>query len=345
MINFSRIPIHQAIEETGINVPYLDISERDEPIEYLFTLGDEHELIARGNLHCLRGAPKVGKSAAGLAFITAALKGEFIGIKANSSNSVVLWIDTEQDKHTLREKARAVLDMAGMEAQPENLKIVSLRGYGTPAETLAVTLQAIDENFADFVFLDGVVDLCAGFNDEEQSRETIRQLENKAEQTGSAILCLIHTNKKDNEARGHLGAIIQQKSAEIYQVNKAEGESVATVTQPLSRFAPIPDFYFAFTEGFKITSIKDILQRAKDEEREKLNELFGKLFLGRIKISSGELKEAYKETRGCQNRTAEKDMKTAVEEGILVKNQDGRNVYYTYRFPDISDLQDADEEI
>ena len=345
MIRFDRIPIHDTTAENGRIVPYLEIAGEDEPIEYLFTLGDKYGLIARANLHTLRGAPKTGKSAAGLALITAALRGEFIGIKANRDNLAVLWIDTEQDKNTLRQKARAVLDMAGLDTQPEALKVVTLRGYGSPADSLAATLQAIEENAADFVFLDGVVDLCQAFNDEEQSREVVRRLEAHAEQYGAAILGLIHTNKKDDEARGHLGAIMQQKSAEIYQVNKREGESIANVTQPFSRFAPVPGFAFAFADDFKITTAADAQQRANDEALEEMRSTFATLFTGVKKLSKGELKEAYKRAQGCQDRTAEKEIKAAVEADVLYKTQEGRNVYYTYLFPEFSDIADEDEDI
>lgn len=345
MIRFDRIPIHATTAENGQNVPYLEIAGEDEPIEYLFTLGDKYGLIARANLHTLRGAPKTGKSAAGLALIAAALKGEFIGIKANRDNLAVLWIDTEQDKNTLRQKARAVLDMAGLDIQPEALKVVTLRGYGSPADALAATLQAIEENAVDFVFLDGVVDLCQAFNDEEESREVVRRLETHAEQYGAAILCLIHTNKKDDEARGHLGAIMQQKSAEIYQVNKREGENIANVTQPFSRFAPVPGFAFAFADDFKITTAADARQRANSEALERMRSTFATLFEGADKLSKGELKEAYKRAQGCQDRTAEKEIKAAVEADILHKTQEGRKAYYTYLFPEFSDIADEDEDI
>lgn len=345
MIRFDRIPIHATTAENGQNVPYLEIAGEDEPIEYLFTLGDKYGLIARANLHTLRGAPKTGKSAAGIALIVAALKGEFIGIKANRDNLAVLWIDTEQDKNTLRQKARAVLDMAGLDIQPEALKVVTLRGYGSPADALAATLQAIEENAPDFVFLDGVVDLCQAFNDEEESREVVRRLETHAEQYGAAILCLIHTNKKDDEARGHLGAIMQQKSAEIYQVNKREGENIANVTQPFSRFAPVPGFAFAFADDFKITTAADARQRANSEAMERMRSTFATLFEGADKLSKGELKEAYKRAQGCQDRTAEKEIKAAVEADILHKTQEGRKAYYTYLFPEFSDIADEDEDI
>ena len=349
MIRFDRIPIHAANAEGGQNVPYLEIAGEDEPIEYLFTLADEYGLIARANLHTLRGAPKTGKSAAGLALITAALKGEFIGIKANREQMAVLWIDTEQDKNTLRQKARAVLDMAGLDAQPEALKVVTLRGYGSPADALAATLQAIEENAADFVFLDGVVDLCQAFNDEEQSREVVRKLEAHAEQYGAAILGLIHTNKKDNEARGHLGAIMQQKSAEIYQVNKREGESLANVTQPFSRFAPVPGFAFAFADDFKITTAADALESAKAETLEKMRSTFAPLFKDAQELTAGQLNKAYCEAYGInaengKNRTAGKAIKAAFEADILQKNKEGRNVYYAYLFPDM-DIAEEDEDI
>ena len=345
MIRFERIPIRATTAQNGQKVPYLEISGEDEPIEYLFTLGDKYGLIARANLHTLRGAPKTGKSAAGLALIAAALKGEFIGIKANRDNLAVLWIDTEQDRNTLRQKARAVLDMAGLDAQPEALKVVTLRGYGSPADALAATLQAIEENAADFVFLDGVVDLCQAFNDEEQSREVVRRLEAHAEQYGAAILGLIHTNKKDDEARGHLGAIMQQKSAEIYQVNKAEGESIANVTQPFSRFAPVPGFSFAFADDFKITTAADAQQKANNEALERMRSTFATLFEDANKLSKGELKAAYKSAQGCQDRTAEKEIKAAVEADVLQKTQEGRNVYYTYLFPELPDIAEDDDDI
>ena len=344
MIRFDRIPIHATTAENGLSVPYLEIAGEDEPIEYLFTLGDKYGLIARANLHTLRGSPKTGKSAAGLALITAALKGEFIGIKANRDNLTVLWIDTEQDKNTLRQKARAVLDMAGLDAQPPALKVVTLRGYGSPADALAATLQAIEENAADFVFLDGVVDLCQAFNDEEESREVVRRLEAHAEQYGAAILGLIHTNKKDDEARGHLGAIMQQKSAEIYQVNKREGESIANVTQPFSRFAPVPGFSFAFADDFKITTAADAQQRASSEALGRMRSTFATLFEEADKLSKGELMEAYKCAQGCQDRTAEKEIKAAIEADILHKTKEGKKVYYTYLFPEISDIADEDED-
>lgn len=325
-------PIHDNAQESGRAVPYLDINGVDDPIDFLFTLGGKYGLIARANLHTLQGQKKAGKSAAGLALIVAAIKGEFIGITPSRENLAVLWIDTEQDKNTLRQKARAVLSMAGRDTMPESLKIVTLRGYGSPADALAATLQAIAENAADFVFLDGVVDLCQAFNDEEKSRAVVRQLEAHAEKYGAAILGLIHTNKYNDEARGHLGAIMQQKSAEIYQVNK-EGNT-AQVTQPFSRFAPVPAFSFTFADDFKIAAPAE---GNTDLERfAALNRAFVPLFADAQRLTAGELVAAYMDYYQKSKRTAQDAIKAATFARVLDRQIDGRRVYYCLPFQDIN---------
>lgn len=326
-------PVHDNAQESGLKVPYLDISGEDAPTDYLFTLGGKYGLIVRANLHTLKGREKTGKSAAGLALIAAALKGEFIGITPSRDNLAVLWIDTEQDKNTLRQKAKAVLSMAGLDTQPERLKIVTLRGYGGPAEALAATLQAIQENAVDFVFLDGVVDLCQAFNDEEKSRAVVEQLEAHAEKYGAAILGLIHTNKKDVEARGHLGTIMQQKSGAVYIVTK-EGNT-ATITQDCNRFgAPVPPFSFTFADDFKIAAPAE---GNTDLERwAALNRAFVPLFADAQRLTAGELVDAYKDYYQKSKRTAQDAIKAATFARVLDRQIDGRRVYYCLPFQDIN---------
>ena len=359
MIRFERIPIHTTTAESEREAPYLDIMGEIEPIEFLFTQGDKYHYIARANLHTLKGEPKTGKSAAGLALITAAIKGEYLGIKA-MPDIKVLWIDTEQDKSTLCQKARAVLDMAGVDAVPENLKVVPLRGYGSPAECLADTIKKIEDNAPDFVFLDGIVDLCGGFNDEEKSREAVGQLEAAAEHTGAAILCLIHTNgRKDDKARGHLGTILQQKSAEIYQIEKGQFHSdnvskvVGKVIQPFSRFASVPGFAFAFEDDFKISDVSEAMKKAEqkkkdeaeEEKREEFRSIFAALFKNADKIRRKDLIKAYTEECKCGDTTARNAIDYADAAHILYKHETkGKKAYYSYLFPGFEDIKENDNK-
>jgi len=349
-IRFDLWPTHTEAAQGGLIVPYLDISGEDEPTDYLFTLEGLHGLIARANLHTLQGDKKAGKSAAGLALITAALKGEFIGITPSRPDLSVLWIDTEQDRDTLRRKARAVLSMAGLDTMPDRVKVATLRGFGSTEAVLQATLQAITETTPDFVFLDGVVDLCEAFNDEEKSRAVIRQLEAHAERYGCAILGLIHTNKTSrNEARGHLGAILQQKSAEIYQVTK-EAADTAKVSQPFSRFAPVPDFYFSFADDFQIRPAGGAeADGGRAAQRSALESAFRPLYCDagghfdpRTRFSYKELTQAYKDFHQRGERTAKDAISRATALGVLERKTDGRRIFYALAigelFPDEDDL-------
>lgn len=160
---------HQADKKP---VPWLDLDAEPQPIACVFSL-DGKGMLARATLHTLQGEEKTGKSAAGLALIVAAFKGEFCGITPSSEAVTVLWIDTEQDKNTILNKAAAVRRMAGVDKTPERLRCVSLRGYGSPAELLDAVTAAVAEYPADYVFLDGIVDLCESFNDEEDRKSVV----------------------------------------------------------------------------------------------------------------------------------------------------------------------------
>lgn len=351
-IRFDLWPVHPAAQEGALIVPYLDISGEDAPTAFLFTLeaadGGKYGLIAAANLHTLQGDKKAGKSAAGLALITAALKGGFIGITPSRPDLSVLWIDTEQDRDTLRRKARAVLTMAGLDTMPDRVKVVTLRGFGSTEELLKATLQAITETAPDFVFLDGVVDLCEAFNDEEKSRAVIRQLEAYAERYGCAILGLIHTNKTSrNEARGHLGAILQQKSAEIYQVTK-DGERTAKVTQPFSRFAPVPDFFFNFADGFTIEAAQVEAEGNGATQRCALDRAFSPLYCDaaghfdpKTRFAYKELVQAYRDYHQRGERTAKDAISRATALGVLERKQEGKRIYYTLT---IGGLFDPEED-
>ncbi len=340
-IDFSKWPKNTTSTQERYDIPYLDINGEDEPIKFLFTLDGKHGLIARANLQTLQGTKKAGKSAAGLALIVAALKGDFIGITANYEGLRILWIDTEQDTATLKRKARAVLSMAGLEIPPERLKIVTLRGFGGAVEALTATIQAIGESAPDFVFLDGVVDLCQSFNDEEKSRAVVRQLETCAEQSGAAILGLIHTNKYNDEARGHLGAIMQQKSAEIYQVNK-EGNT-AKVSQPFSRFAPAPDFSFTFGDDFKIATPEE--GNTEIERWAALQRTFTPLFAGSERLTATELTTAYMDYYQKSKRTAQEAIKAATFARSLERTMEGRRVYYSLPFSEVKNEGNDEDNI
>lgn len=327
-------------QHTGATLPWLDdLDVEDEPIQFLFhrkVEGKDHGAIAEANLHTVKGIEKAGKSALGLLLIVAAIRGEFLGVEASRSPIKILWIDTEQDRRTLRQKARAVLRMAGVSKRPDTLRILTLRGESVP-DRMAFTQQAIREEAPDLVILDGVVDLCEEFNDERASRAVVNELAALSEKNGVAILNVIHTNRKKEsiddalKARGHLGTLMQQKSAEIYQVDNLAG--VAKVTLEKSRFAPAPPLEFEFADNFELKGVEDHKKLAQLEKALRLAEIFEGVFSAAPKDGRGaarytDLWKGYAAQESCQESKAKTAVKEALALGALERIGEGINTRY-----------------
>lgn len=321
----------------AVAVPYLDIEGEDAPIEFLFRYRGEHLLIARGNVQTCKGREKAGKSALGVMLIVAALGGSFLDIQPQQGDTSVLWLDTEQDRNTLRKRAKAALQMAGDASKIERLQIVTLKAVAT-GQRLETALNAIKETAPDFVFLDGAADLCEDWNDNKESAKVVDALLKATDEANCAILCVIHTNKKDDEARGHLGTILQQKSSEIYEVSKAG--DIAKVQQVLCRFASVPDLDFKFGDEFTIEAARGGMTEA-EAKRQQIKETFASLFNGVQEYKYKDLVAAYKEQEAKGERTAKDAIKSAVEAAIIYRNGTGTNTRYTYLFPSLNDEADS----
>lgn len=278
-------------------------------------------LMASNNLHLVRGREKTGKSAFGVLLITAALGGEFLGVLACKKSMRVTWIDTEQDLSTLRRKARKAVEMAQDGENGARLSVYSVKSL-SPAERLKTVLEAIRESRADFVFLDGLADLCADFNDQGESAQVVGELVNVAEETRCALLTVVHTSKTDkSEARGHVGAIAQQKAGEVYEVRRETGGRVADVGQVLSRFASVPDLSFEFGDDFALLPAYGGL--TKQQRRvEDLQKAFSKLLADGKGMSYSELADAYGQLMRCSKSSAQKAISEARREGVLLVDQE-----------------------
>jgi len=319
-------------EQGRTALPWLDdLDGAEERTPFLFQLdqdgnGGPYGLIAAGNLHIIKGAKKEGKSAAGIALLVAALSGRFIKVSSARARLRLLWIDTEQDLQTLRQRARATLQMAGSKTRPDTLRILPLRGY-SESERARMVSQAIEEAAPDLVLLDGVVDLCREFNDEKASRAVANELAAICERTGAAILAVIHTNPREDKARGHLGTIVEQKSGEIYLVKKSG--DVATVTQEASRFAPVPSWSFEFTNDFMIKgpgSAASLARRVQD-----LRDVFGRIFEGRGARRHKDLVADYRTELDCKETTAKKAISDALRFNVLSKEGAGSDTRYHFK--------------
>src|SRR5690606_13337193 len=132
---------------------------------------------------------------------------------------MVLYIDTEQGRYHVQSAVKRICRMIGV-SEPDNLRIFGLRSL-SPAERLVVIDYAISttENLG-FVAIDGIRDLVTSINDEDQASMMATKLLKWTDERQIHIATVLHQNKGDNNARGHLGSELVNKAETTLSITK-----------------------------------------------------------------------------------------------------------------------------
>lgn len=164
---------------------------------------------------------------------------------------LVLYFDTEQDEH---DSQRIGFRYAEHTQNDEDVILVRLR-----EESVSERLKKIDEiikgtDGIDLIIIDGVRDLVTSINDEEQATLINTKLLQWTGEKKTHIITVIHQNKGDNNARGHLGTELINKSELVLSVTKdIDNESQSIVKKELDRSAPdFPDFILSINDKDKV---------------------------------------------------------------------------------------------
>ena len=141
-----------------------------------------------------------------------------------SDKNVVLSFDTEQGTYHAHKAAKRVLRLLNVDCLP-NFKAYGLRKY-TTAQRLEIIEHAVyNTPNLGFVLIDGIRDIVTSINDEEQATAITGKLLKWSEEKQIHILCALHMNKGDNNARGHLGTELMNKSLTVLGVTKNEKQT------------------------------------------------------------------------------------------------------------------------
>lgn len=209
----------------------LDPTKEDEPIQYCFEVGGI-PIFPKGDIQGIKGQQKNGKTFAEDAFMGAAMKGEYLGVKCLIPNAKVLFVDTEQHPRNTRLAYRRVCQIAGINGREkhERLNMLHLR-LSDDVETTRKAIRLKIHFFRpDIVFIDGIVDCIVDFNDPKESKQYLTELAKIALEYNCAICCTLHTNPGDeNKMRGHLGTMLAQKASDVIQCVKTKKEDGTVV--------------------------------------------------------------------------------------------------------------------
>lgn len=166
-----------------------------------------------------------------------------------SDQARVLYFDTEQGKYHVQKAVKRVLTLSETQ-QPENFRAYGLRRF-SPADRLRLIEHAIQHTpNLGFVVIDGIRDLVSSINDEELATMMASRLLKWSEEYKIHILCVLHQNKGDNNARGHLGTELQNKAESVLSITKSsEDKEISIVEAEYCREKEFEPFAFSIDEN------------------------------------------------------------------------------------------------
>lgn len=188
--------------------------------EQIANYGDNATMGTLGNISMVYGKAKSRKSFfINMMVATLLVGGEFKGFKGclSKNKKRVLYFDTEQGTYHVQLAVSRICQQIGV-PNPPNLTVYALRKY-KPSERVELIEYAIQNTpNVGFVVIDGIRDLVTSINDEDQATEITSCLMKWSEEQQIHIACVLHQNKNDLNARGHLGTELTNKSEAVLSV-------------------------------------------------------------------------------------------------------------------------------
>ena len=258
-----------------------DVEEPEKAITLHFG-SDEYIFGTLGNFSLIQGKAKSRKSFFLSALMAGAISDHDVcgHIRGHLSGKVNIYIDTEQgDWHASKAKRRMqMMAMLEPSANHPNFKHYRFRGLMSNKERMKLTdyiMQTTDN--IGLVVIDGVVDLASkGVNDEEEATAIASKLLQWTSEKNCHIACVLHENKNDRNAKGHLGAYLVQKAETTISLAKSETTpSASDIVPEYTRNKEFPSMEMtiegfdsiALTQKEDLEAIADRVWTPQDMER------------------------------------------------------------------------------
>lgn len=205
-----------------------------------------------GNFSLIKGKAKSRKSfAIGVAVAAALASGPpILQMKGSfpAEKRVVLYFDTEQSRFHVQRAIHRIAALCGFSAPP-NLKVYALRRFDPDTRRDAIEWAIYHNEGIGLVVIDGIRDLVHDYNDPKESTATATLLLRWTEEQNIHLLTVLHENKGDSNARGHLGAELTHKAETVLSVTKdAEEKATSIVSAEYCRDKEFEPFGFAIDE-------------------------------------------------------------------------------------------------
>lgn len=163
----------------------------------------------------------------------------------------VLYFDTEQSKYHVQLALKRICKQINID-EPNNLHVYHLRSK-SPLERLEIIEALIYANDkVGFVVIDGIKDLITSINDESEATMIASKLLKWTEEKNIHIVNVLHQNKSNDNARGHIGTELINKAETVLSVSKSACGNFSVVEPQQCRNIEPEPFAFEIIDGLPI---------------------------------------------------------------------------------------------
>ena len=265
----------EAIKKLGVT-----LSNQYKEMKPVIKIG-EAVFAVNGDISFTSGLPKAGKSTITRFMIATALmpfippEHDTISIRSEyCQGRKVIYLDTEQNPADTQKMISSILDIAGLEKQPENFIALNLRECSHSENMDYLKSLFHHYNDAYLWIIDGVTDFLPSANDETAGNEIIRYLMKMSSVNDTCIVCLIHENSGNGNGkmRGHIGSEAARKCQGAISVSYEDDKKVHSIKSTYFRGSKrIDPIYWQFNDSGKPVScdadmIENIKKVSEDKE-------------------------------------------------------------------------------
>jgi len=191
-----------------------------------------------GNFSAIIGKAKSRKTFNLTAIVASAISGKRIleyDVNLPEGKKKVLYIDTEQSPYHCAKVMRRILKTAGMSEKkmPSILECHCLRRYTTDQRIAMLDYAMKSPGEIGLVVIDGLRDLVVDINNGMEATSIISRLMSWTESNNLHLITILHQNKSDDNARGHIGTELINKAETIIQIEKDKSDDEISKVEPV----------------------------------------------------------------------------------------------------------------
>jgi len=227
-----------------------------------------------GNISLILGKAKSRKTFLGTMLMAAALKNstELTDIFKHylpREKRRVVFIDTEQSEYDAKVVSERVLRLNNTE-KLSNFDVYTLRAASVEERVEIIEHILANQSDIGLLVIDGIRDLVHAINDEKEASYIVNKLMKWSTDHSIHITVVLHQNKSDNNARGHLGTELQNKSETTISVRKDKDDILSIVSAEYCRQEEPEEFAFFIDDDSLPRVLEGYQQAASKQKKRKL---------------------------------------------------------------------------